>query len=545
MDRRRSARPQVDGGVRGARPRRAQPQLPLARLRIARLPGRDADRRRARARRSARSRSLPRARVRALRRAVPAQGDPARGAARPVGQRLPQPRSGGLLAGRDAHLDPLALRGAAQADRRGPAARSRCRCSTTATGTTTTSPPTASAARSPPASSACTSVRWEQGHRKIMRIPYRRMDLPPRLGEARPQRARLTGWGTWGRPRIAIPSTSAIASSIIWCSWAARASVSASATKDEMRARARDFGIDLVGFCRLADLEAEAPDYDKPSKLSSYLQDSDRPRAPLPDRRRAVSRRRAAPVRHRSHRAPSRGGGGAARLLARGARRDRGAAVGDHPRPAPPAARLLGARRPGLAAAAPGGGRVGPGLAGLEPDAAHAAVRSTPLPRGRRDRSRRFTRRAVRRRALPRASKSAAAAPRSVPSSRSRSKRRPARRSAPCARSIMRRASVALSPTAPGAWSITSKRSSPLHRPTPRRPSRAPRDTEKLWFNMTVMRQGAFTGCARCELVCPVGEDWPAVAASPARQLDLPREPRRTRDGDLVRIESLRRAAVG
>ena len=70
-------------------------------------------------------------------------------------------------------------------------------------------------------------------------------------------------------------------------------------------------------------------------------------------------------------------------------------------------------------------------------------------------------------------------------------------------------------------------------------------DTEKLWFNMTVMRQGAFTGCARCELVCPVGEDWPAIAASPARQQDLPREPRRTRRGDLVRIESLRRAAVG
>jgi epoxyqueuosine reductase QueG len=67
--------------------------------------------------------------------------------------------------------------------------------------------------------------------------------------------------------------------------------------------------------------------------------------------------------------------------------------------------------------------------------------------------------------------------------------------------------------------------------------------TEKLWFNMTVMRQGAFTGCARCELVCPVGEDWPALAASPARQRDLPREPGRSRVGELVRIESLRRAS--
>jgi ferredoxin len=69
-------------------------------------------------------------------------------------------------------------------------------------------------------------------------------------------------------------------------------------------------------------------------------------------------------------------------------------------------------------------------------------------------------------------------------------------------------------------------------------------DTDKLWFNMTVMRQGAYTGCARCELVCPVGEDWAALSASPARQQDLPHEPRRTRSGDLVRIESLARAAA-
>jgi ferredoxin len=69
-------------------------------------------------------------------------------------------------------------------------------------------------------------------------------------------------------------------------------------------------------------------------------------------------------------------------------------------------------------------------------------------------------------------------------------------------------------------------------------------ETEKLWFNMTVMRQGAFTGCQRCEVVCPVGEDWPAIAASPAREQDLPPELRRTRRGDLIQIESAGRAAV-
>ena len=69
-------------------------------------------------------------------------------------------------------------------------------------------------------------------------------------------------------------------------------------------------------------------------------------------------------------------------------------------------------------------------------------------------------------------------------------------------------------------------------------------DTEKLWFNMTVMRQGAFTGCARCELVCPIGEDWPLVQASPARQQDLPHDVRRERHGDLIRIESVRDRAA-
>lgn len=37
--------------------------------------------------------------------------------------------------------------------------------------------------------------------------------------------------------------------------------------------------------------------------------------------------------------------------------------------------------------------------------------------------------------------------------------------------------------------------------------------TERIWFNMTVLRQGAFTGCQLCELVCPVGADLSMLEA--------------------------------
>ncbi|MDE2849010.1 MAG: hypothetical protein OXP74_00200 [Acidobacteriota bacterium] len=40
---------------------------------------------------------------------------------------------------------------------------------------------------------------------------------------------------------------------------------------EAIRTQARTLGIDLVGFCSWRDLEAEAPDYDKPSQLSTYL----------------------------------------------------------------------------------------------------------------------------------------------------------------------------------------------------------------------------------------------------------------------------------
>ena len=40
---------------------------------------------------------------------------------------------------------------------------------------------------------------------------------------------------------------------------------------EAIRTQAKTLGIDLVGFCSWQDLEAEAPDYDKPSQLSTYL----------------------------------------------------------------------------------------------------------------------------------------------------------------------------------------------------------------------------------------------------------------------------------
>lgn len=44
--------------------------------------------------------------------------------------------------------------------------------------------------------------------------------------------------------------------------------------------------------------------------------------------------------------------------------------------------------------------------------------------------------------------------------------------------------------------------------------------TAELWQNVTVLRHGAMTGCKKCWLVCPVGEDFDKLADSPHRQND-------------------------
>lgn len=45
--------------------------------------------------------------------------------------------------------------------------------------------------------------------------------------------------------------------------------------------------------------------------------------------------------------------------------------------------------------------------------------------------------------------------------------------------------------------------------------------TQQLFYNLTVQRQGAYTGCQSCQLVCPVGDDYARIEASSVRQRDL------------------------
>jgi ferredoxin len=47
-------------------------------------------------------------------------------------------------------------------------------------------------------------------------------------------------------------------------------------------------------------------------------------------------------------------------------------------------------------------------------------------------------------------------------------------------------------------------------------------DSLQLFHNLTLLKHGAFTGCSSCELVCPVGDDYPAVEASPVCRDALP-----------------------
>ncbi len=62
--------------------------------------------------------------------------------------------------------------------------------------------------------------------------------------------------------------------------------------------------------------------------------------------------------------------------------------------------------------------------------------------------------------------------------------------------------------------------------------------TSQLWYHMTVLRQGAFTGCSRCLQVCPVGEDWDKLSESPHRRQDLPDSAKPYMERGLVRIDN-------
>lgn len=61
--------------------------------------------------------------------------------------------------------------------------------------------------------------------------------------------------------------------------------------------------------------------------------------------------------------------------------------------------------------------------------------------------------------------------------------------------------------------------------------------TRELWQGLSVLRQGAFTGCMECLQVCPVGEDAAAVQASPHRVDDLPGGVRFVREPGYIAVE--------
>jgi ferredoxin len=312
-------------------------------------------------------------------------------------------------------------------------------------------------------------------------------------------------------------------------------------SKDEIRAHALDHGIDLVGFCRLTDLEADAPVHDKPSRLSSYLQTLIVLARRYPtgvatstdDALRQYDMGRTA--RHLEE--------AAAQLAYWLEERDAIAALLSaiipdlrrqplgYSTPAGQGSLLL--RQAAVAAGLGSLGlnqmlltpQFGPRLflAGVVTDLALEPDLPFPVELCP---------------GLEECGRCAAVCPElAIPLEA------PAGAPLAAVRALDHAACIRSSQPY-GPQRMVEHLEAIFTAPTPEAAAAVARsrETDQLWFNMTVMRQGAFTGCARCELVCPVGDDWPAVAASPARQADLPREPRRSRDGELVRIESLARA---
>ncbi len=282
-------------------------------------------------------------------------------------------------------------------------------------------------------------------------------------------------------------------------------------TKDEVRAKARELGIDLIGFCRFTDLEALAPDYDRPSQISTYLTT-----LVVLGRRygQAVARASDQALRQYST-------GRTARHLEESAaalaywleERDRMAAL--------VSATIPDLRRQPLGYAGPGGQgslllrraavlaglgslglnemllttRFGPRLflAGVVTDleVAPDGPFATELCPG-----------------LAACGKCAAVCPeRAIPLEA------PAHAPLASVRGLDAAACArATQPHGPDRMvehikAILTSRSGEQAAERAASPL-----TQRLWFDMTVQRQGAFTGCQRCQLVCPVGEDAAATA---------------------------------
>lgn len=63
------------------------------------------------------------------------------------------------------------------------------------------------------------------------------------------------------------------------------------------------------------------------------------------------------------------------------------------------------------------------------------------------------------------------------------------------------------------------------------------RSTGELWQEATFLKDGAYTACMRCEDVCPVGDDYAAIAESPHRRADLPEGVRHKIHAGFVEVE--------
>jgi epoxyqueuosine reductase len=310
-------------------------------------------------------------------------------------------------------------------------------------------------------------------------------------------------------------------------------------TKDEIRARASELGIDLVGFCRLTDLEATAPEYDKPSRLSSYL------KTLIVLVRRYPAGVAASPDDALRQYATGR----TARHLEESAGQlaywleERDAIAALLSSIIPDLRRQpLGYSAPGgqgslllrQAAVASGLGSLGLNLMLLTPQFGPrlflaGIVTDLPIDPDAPFRGELCP-------GLEECGRCAAVCPElAIPLE--------ARAGAPLSEVRALDTAACIRSSQPyGPHRMVEHLEAIFTAPSNEEAvaiARSP-ETEKLWFNMTVQRQGAFTGCQLCEVVCPVGDDWPAIAASPARQRDLPREPRRSYDGGLVRLESLR-----
>lgn len=63
------------------------------------------------------------------------------------------------------------------------------------------------------------------------------------------------------------------------------------------------------------------------------------------------------------------------------------------------------------------------------------------------------------------------------------------------------------------------------------------RMTGELWQELSMMKEGALTGCMECTQVCPVGEDYVLLSRSPHRREDLPEALERSVTDGMIEVK--------